>query len=304
MEVGAGSGVMAADLLLALEGLDSLPARYLILEVSPDLKERQRETINKAAPHLLSLVEWIEALPAGDFRGVVVGNELLDAMPVSRFRLDQGKLFEQVVCWQGERFATKWVAPLSEGFSAAVEPVLNHLGEGADDFESEVNLRLAPWLMALGASVSSGAVLLIDYGYSRAEFYHPQRTRGTLMCHYRHRAHEDPFVFPGLQDITAHVDFTAVAELGLKAGFKLSGYTTQAYFLMATGLDQIVAQSDPNDVVAHMQLVQGIKRLTLPSEMGERFKVIGFTKTLDMPLNGFYMRDFSKSHPCKVDHLK
>lgn len=293
MEVGAGSGAMAADLLLELERLDTLPDQYLILELSPDLKDRQRQHIEKTAPHLLGQVSWIESLPADGFRGVVVANELLDAMPVNRFRLDQGHIYEQVVCWVNDRFGYRWVEPVSPGLNGAVEPVIACLGDSIQDFESEVNLRLEPWLTTLGQTITEGAVLLIDYGHTRSEYYNPGRSRGTLMCYYRHRAHDDPFVYPGLQDITAHVDFTSVAEMGLNAGFKLAGFTTQAYFLIASGLDQIVAASDPNDVMSHLQLVQGIKRLTLPSEMGERFKVIGFKKAIDTPLSGFAMRDLS-----------
>ncbi len=292
LEVGAGSGIMAADLLLALERLSMLPDHYLILELSPDLKKRQHETLSHKAAHLLPLVTWVDTLPGPGFRGVVVANELLDAMPVSRFRLDNGVLFEQAVRWQNEKFSPDWVAPVTDGLVAAVEPVLKLLGSDVDDFESEVNLRLDPWLNALGEMVTAGAVILIDYGHPRGEYYHPQRSRGTLMCYYRHRAHDNPYAVPGLQDITAHVDFTAVAEAGLRAGFSLAGYTTQAYFLMATGLDQLMAQSDPSDVKAHMVLAQGVKRLTLPSEMGEQFKVIGFSKGLDVALQGFSMRDF------------
>ncbi len=294
LEVGAGSGVMAADLLLELERLEVLPDRYMILELSPDLKSRQQETLSQKAPNLLSRVEWIEVLPESGFRGVVVANELLDAMPVSRFRLNGGEPLEQVVRWRDDKFVSDWVAPVTPGFSVAVEPALKMLEGRVDDFESEVNLRLAPWLQALGQTVSAGSVILIDYGHPRAEYYHPQRSQGTLMCYYRHRAHDNPYVYPGLQDITAHVDFTAVAEAGVAAGFELAGYTTQAYFLMATGLDQLMAQSDPNDVVAHMQLAQGVKRLTLPSEMGEQFKVIGFSKGVEGAMMGFSMRDFSE----------
>lgn len=289
LEVGAGSGVLAADLLLALEKREQLPRCYRILDLSPDLQQRQRETIAQRAPHLLDRVEWLSDFPAA-FSGVVIANELLDAMPVHRFRIAGGELLEQFVTWQGEQFELVWDKPISPRFEEAVTRLQQQLAP-LDDYESEINLRAAPWLSSLAASMQKGLVLLIDYGHSRADYYHPSRSRGTLMCHYRHRAHPDPLVYPGLQDITAHVDFTAIAESAQSVGFDVSGYTTQAYFLMSNGLDQLVAASDPDDVAAHMALVQGVKRLTLPTEMGERFKVLGLTKEWAQPPAGFAMRD-------------
>ncbi len=291
LEIGAGSGALAADLLAELDQLDALPERYLILDVSPELRQRQCETLEKRVPGLISRVEWIEDLPGDGFRGVVVANELLDAMPVQRFRLEKGKVLEQFVGFSDEQLMDSWGQPESPGLEAAVTSLWEKLGSWRDDYESEINLRSLSWLKALEAKFEAGLVLLVDYGYNRAEYYHPQRDRGTLMCHYRHRAHPDPFVYPGLQDITAYVDFSAVAGAALETGFSVSGYTTQAFFLMSCGLDRLVAESDPNDVQAHMKLVQGVKHLTMPGEMGERFKVLGLTKGLDQPLLGFMMRD-------------
>ncbi|WP_275096309.1 class I SAM-dependent methyltransferase [Sedimenticola hydrogenitrophicus] len=290
LEVGAGSGILAADLLLELERLDCLPARYLILDLSPELQQRQRQTLSQHAPHLLERVEWLTAFPESAFCGLVIANELLDAMPVHRFRLSAGTLLEQFVGCNGERFELIWAAPESPAFAQHLAAALGQLGAN-DDYESEVNLRAGPWLVSLAHCLERGAVLLIDYGHSRAEYYHPARSRGTLMCHYRHRAHPDPLVYPGLQDITAHVDFTAIAEAALAAGFRVAGYTTQAFFLMGSGLDRLVAESDPDEAAAHLALVQGVRRLTLPTEMGERFKVLGLTKGWESPLSGFAMRD-------------
>lgn len=294
LEFGAGSGVLAADILLELQQLGSLPTRYLILELSPDLKARQRETLEQKAPDLLDRVEWLSAMPDADFHGVVLANELLDAMPVNRFRIEQGKILEQFVGWKDDQLNCDWFEPVAPGLISSVGAVQNLLGSDCSDYESEVNLRLAPWLEAISRFFTAGVLLLIDYGYTRAEFYHPQRDRGTLMCYYRHRTHPDPLFLPGLQDITAHVDFTAVAEAGVAAGFSLAGYSTQAYFLMGTGLDELVAASDPTDILPHMNLVQEVKRLTLPSEMGERFKVLGLGKKMNGPLAGFSMRDMSE----------
>ncbi|MCW8908409.1 MAG: SAM-dependent methyltransferase [Sedimenticola sp.] len=290
LEVGAGSGILAADLLQELERLDSLPGRYLILDLSPELQQRQRRTLSQRVPHLLPRVTWLSAFPGEGFRGVVLANELLDAMPVHRFRVSDGDIQEQFVEARGERFELTWREPETPGLAQAVKRVLSGL-EVEDGFESEINLRAGPWLASLAVSLQQGVVLLIDYGHSRAEYYHPARNRGTLMCHYRHRAHPDPLVYPGLQDITAHVEFTAVAEAAQGAGFQVAGYTTQAYFLMASGLDRLVAASDPDDVAGHMALVEGVKRLTLPTEMGERFKVLGLIRDWSAPLLGFAMRD-------------
>jgi SAM-dependent MidA family methyltransferase len=286
LEFGAGTGTMAADILTELEQLDSLPLAYYILELSPDLKLRQQETLQQKVPHLMHLVQWLDRLPESGFKGVVLANEVLDAMPVQRFRIESGEVQEHFVCWQDGKFVSVWDKPTSVGLLQAVEGL--GLGEG---FESELNLRAQPWVGSLGDMVDTGAVILIDYGYPQAEYYHPQRSEGTLMCHYRHRTHPDPLILPGLQDITAHVDFSAVAEAGLKAGFEIGGFTTQTFFLMGCGLDSMLAESDPSDMDVHMQLAQQVRRLTLPTEMGERFKVLALTNKLEQPLIGFTMRD-------------
>ncbi len=287
-EFGAGTGAMAADILAELERLDCLPQRYLILELSPDLRSRQLDTLQQRVPGLIHLVQWLEHLPAHGFRGVVLANEVLDAMPVQRFRIESGQIMEQFVCWEDEGFSTYWDRPATAGLVRAVEGLDL---ESKDGFESELNLRAGPWVQQLSEIVETGAVILIDYGHSRAEYYYPQRSTGTLMCHYRHLAHDDPLWLPGLQDITAHVDFSAVADAGMKAGFDVGGYSTQAFFLMGCGLEAMLAESDQDDVGAYMDLVQQIKRLTMPTEMGERFKVLGLTKNLQQPMLGFCMRD-------------
>ena len=287
-EFGAGTGAMAADILAELEQLDCLPERYLILELSPELKSRQQDTLQQRVPGLAHKVQWLDQLPDPGFKGVVLANEVLDAMPVQRFRIESGQILEQFVVWEDGRFGSFWDVPVTHGLTEEVEA----LGLEPDDgFESELNLRANSWVQELGALVDAGAVILVDYGHSGTEYYHPQRSEGTLMCHYRHRAHTEPLFLPGLQDITAHVDFSAIAEAGLKAGFDVAGYSTQAYFLMGCGLESMLIGSDPNDVDAHMGLVQEIKRLTLPTEMGERFKVLGLSKKLQQPMMGFCMRD-------------
>jgi SAM-dependent MidA family methyltransferase len=231
-------------------------------------------------------VQWLEHLPQA-FSGIVIANELLDAMPVSRFRIAETGIEEACIVQDGECLRENFAPAQTPGLADAVRRISDAVGGLAEGYVSEINLRQASWLKSLAESLARGAVLLIDYGYPRAEYYHPQRGTGTLMCHYRHRAHPDPFRWVGLQDITSHVDFTAAAEAGVAAGLSLAGYTTQAHFLMANGLDRFVAASDPNDLARHMALVQGVKQLTLPSEMGERFKALGLTKGMSSGLSGF-----------------
>jgi len=221
---------------------------------------------------------------------VVIANEVLDAMPVHRFTIRDGAVQGLGVGWDGEAFVERACAPGPdlEQAVAALQAAGHPLGEG---YCSEVNLRATPWVTALGEVLEAGIALLIDYGYSRAEYYRAERTMGTLMCHYRHRAHPDPYRLVGLQDITAYVDFSAVAQAGVAAGLALLGYAPQALFLLACGLDQLLAESDPEDIQAHFRLVQGAKRLVLPTEMGERFQVLALGRGIGEPLLGFTLRD-------------
>ncbi|MEJ2620158.1 MAG: SAM-dependent methyltransferase [Candidatus Thiodiazotropha sp.] len=290
LEFGAGSGILAADLLEALASLDQLPDRYQILEVSPELKSRQKATLEAKVPELLERVVWLQHMPE-QFSGCVLANELLDALPVSRFRIEDGVIQECFVIQDGDQLKACFGEPTTTGLKAAVEQLQAQYGPFKSVYESEINLRQAAWIKSLAQSINQGVVLLIDYGYSSAEYYHSQRDQGTLMCHYRHRAHSDPFRWVGIQDITCQVDFTAAAKVAIESGFRLGGYTTQAHFLLANGLDTLLADSDPEDVTKHMSLMQGVKRLTLPSEMGERFKVLGLLKGLQINLQGFTMRD-------------
>lgn len=291
LEVGAGSGVMAADVLAELETLDCLPGCYFILEVSADLRQRQQQTVAARVPHLAGRVHWLDVLPAVGFQGVVLANELLDAMPVHVFGVAEKTSYERYVACGDGRFI--WSdGPLSD--ARLVERIValkDARGEFAPGYVSEINLAAEDWLRSIAALLARGMVLLIDYGFPRREYYHPQRSGGTLMCHYRHRAHPDPLVLPGLQDITAHVDFTALAEVASEAGLTVAGFTTQAYFLLSSGLNEMMAASDPNDVRQHVLLMQQVKKLTLPSEMGELFKVMALMRDMDAPLLGFTFQD-------------
>jgi len=292
LEVGAGSGRMAADMLAELEALDALPERYQILELSPDLQEAQRQTLGASVPHLLDRVEWLSGLPEPGFCGVLVGNELLDAMPVHRFRR-AGQAWQElsVAIDEEDGLCDRWAALSSPGLAEAIDALQPHLTIMDDGYSSELNLRLSPWIEAVAASIRRGYVLLIDYGYPQREYYHAERRQGTLICHFRHRAYADPYLLPGLQDMTANVDFTALARAAVQAGFELAGYTTQAHFLIDNGLDRMLSKSDPDALQKHMQVMQGVKKLTLPGEMGERFKVMALARDVPTSLSGFRSRD-------------
>lgn len=276
LELGAGSGVMAADLLQTWAQLACLPRHYFILELSPDLKQRQQHYLQQTIPHLFSRIHWLSTLPES-FQGVIIANEVLDAMPVERFHIIDGEIFSLQVKSKADSFI--WhPQPAEITLQTAINTIFTDFTDGLPaDYISEFNLNLNGWLQSLAHCLEKGWILLIDYGFPRHEFYHPQRDRGTLMCHYRHYAHDDPFLYPGLQDITAHVDFTAVADAGLQAGLQISGYTTQANFLVANGLMERLAYYDSQSV-DYLRLAQQAKQLILPGEMGELFKIMALTK--------------------------
>ncbi|MBF0255437.1 MAG: SAM-dependent methyltransferase, partial [Gammaproteobacteria bacterium] len=282
LEFGAGSGRLAVDLLAELARLQQLPRRYAILELSAPLRARQQALLREALPELYPRIEWLERLPEA-FRGVMLANEVVDAMPVSRFRLQgQGDL-EQFVDLRQDPPQLCWRPIQSPGLADRLGDLRARYGL-SEGYESELNLRAAPWLSALGQSLETGLLLLIDYGYSGAEFYHLQRHQGTLICHYRQRVHQDPLLWPGLQDITANVDFTALAEAASLAGFDSQAFTSQAYFLLGNGIEQLI---EPAESRQRLHDLQAVKRLTLPNEMGERFKVLGLGKGLDQRPRGF-----------------
>ncbi len=284
LEVGAGSGRLAADLLQALEGLGCLPDHYYILDLSADLRERQRQTLETEVPHLLARVAWLDALP-DRFSGVVVGNELLDAMPAEN------------VAWREDGLAERGVGlDAAGGFAWVERPAQGPLLEAAREigeqctlppgFESEISLAMRAWAAEWGHRLDKGALLLIDYGFPRREYYHQQRGRGTLMCHYRHHAHPDPFFLPGLQDITVHVDFTAIIAAAHATGLELLGYTSQGQFLLNCGILDCLAAL-PQGTPDYVRASAAVGKLLMPHEMGELFKVIAIGRGLDATLRGF-----------------
>ncbi|MDH5446267.1 MAG: SAM-dependent methyltransferase [Gammaproteobacteria bacterium] len=295
LEVGAGSGVMAAEILRHLAQKAELPEHYYILELSGDLRERQRQTIEQAVPECLSRVVWLDELPE-TLSAVVLGNEVLDAMPVNILCKHDGQWQERYVGFDGDRFVWHNGEVSDPRLLERIQILEDQNGESfVDGYTTEINLIAEDWLQSLAGSLTQGLVLLIDYGFPQHEFYHPQRSTGTLMCHYRHHSHDDPFVYPGLQDITAHVDFSAMAEAAHNSGMQVEGYTNQASFLLGSGLTELYQQEDETALQPQMVVANQIKKLTMPHEMGELFKVIGFSKQLDVSLAGFMLRDLRNS---------
>jgi SAM-dependent MidA family methyltransferase len=286
-EAGAGSGILAAELLAELERLGALPERYEILELSGELRARQRETIQARVPQLAARVAWLDTLPE-TFSGALVANELLDALPVRLVAWREGGLFERGVrLAEGGRF--EWEERPAEGVLLAMSRGLTF---GSPPYVSEIGLTARAWVAEWGRILKRGAMLLIDYGFPQREYYHPQRAEGTLMCHYRHHAHSDPLWLPGLNDITAHVDFTAMAEAGYEAGLDVLGYTSQGQFLLNCGLASLLEARQSGDA-AYAALASGAQKLISPAEMGELFKVLALGKGIDEPLLGFARGDRS-----------
>lgn len=290
LEVGAGTGRLAADFLGQVKP-DRAPDRYLILERSADLRQVQLEMITKQAPAWLDRVIWLDKPPAEQWQGVLIANEVIDALPAERFRISSGNV-EQVCVTETETgfdWTTTAAAPELE---AAVRHLESDTGNVfADAYCSEIQPQLPAWLHALTENLVQGLALFIDYGYPRKEFYLPERSDGTLMCHYRHQAHDDPFFWPGLQDITAWVDFTALAEAADACDLEVEGYTSQSMFLLACGLEGILREKIEQSRDGGLALNNEVRQLTMPGMMGERFQVMGLGRGLDRDPAGFSLRD-------------
>ena len=283
LELGPGSGRLAADLFAQLKALGQAPDRYLMLEVSPDLRERQQHLIAERFPEDKERFTWIDTLP-GKITGFVIANEVLDVVPCALVQRRDGELHERGVILTEAGFAWDDV-PLPDGdlrrrAQAAFPP-------GDYEYLSEVNLAAEGLVRTLARALERGVAICIDYGFSEREYYHPQRSMGTLRCHYRHRFHNDPFFLPGLQDITAHVDFTAMARAATSGGAEVLGFTTQAYFLISCGLAVLVSGADPTATLSRLKGTSAAYRLINPAEMGELFKVLGIGKGFEAPLLGF-----------------
>ena len=290
LEIGAGSGRLAADILLRLESLGQLPAQYWILEISADLRERQRRHFAQHLPHLLERISWLDQPPAELFDGLILANEVLDALPVLRFRWFSTRVEEVGIVLQEGRLA--WNARPASDTVTEICRKLSISGASWDEgYVSEYCPRLMAWTEHVTRALRCGAVLWFDYGLPRSQYYLPERHEGTLLCHFRHRAHPDPLLNPGLQDITAWVDYTALAEASRAAGFALSGFATQSYFLAALQIDQEMQLLAGDDANQFARLAGQARQLMLPGEMGERFKAMAWLRDLELPLSGFAFQD-------------
>lgn len=290
VELGAGTGRLAFDVLQALAQRGVLPVRYGILEVSADLRARQQALLATLPAALAQRVHWLDAPPATPWRGVLLANEVLDALPCERFVLAAEGPQQRGVALDGQGALVWAQRPAPAALAGEVRRLQSTLPEALDEgYESELCSWLAPWLGEVSASLQQGVALFFDYGLPRAEYYHPTRHGGTLRCHRQQRAHDDPLLWPGLQDITAWVDFTRVAEAADDLGLAVAGYTTQAAFLLATGIEALIAAAA--DDLTRARRVSQARELLLPEAMGESFKAIALSRNWDQPLAGFTLRD-------------
>jgi SAM-dependent MidA family methyltransferase len=286
IEAGAGSGQLAADLLPALDALGYLPERYQILELSGALRARQQATLAERAPRYRDRVEWLDTLP-DSFSGCLVGNEVLDAMPSHAVQWNEDGAVAEIGVGLNAGTLVEAERPAHGALLAAAQAL-----DIAADWRGEISLAARAWVGELSRRLSCGALLLIDYGLPRHELYHPQRNGGTLRCHYRHRVHQDPFWYPGLSDITSHVDFTAVAEAGFDAGLDVMGYSSQANFLLNCGIGELLSGPEVGaDETANLRARGAVNVLLSPNEMGELFKVIALGRGIHGPLLGFARGD-------------
>ncbi len=282
LELGAGTGAMAAQILQTLAAHDALPEAYWILETSAELQQRQQQQLREVlSPEVFGRVQWLQQIPDESFAGVVLGNEVIDALPCALIEKTNEGILERAVEWNDEALA--WTTrPLTTALAEALE----HIPQSIRDawpvgYVSELRIALRDWLAALSAPLQQGAMVWIDYGYGQREYYHPERTQGTLRCFYRHRAHEDPFLWPGLQDITAHVDFTDLAQAAHAEDLEVAGYTTQASFLLAGGLLDLTAHTTDARVLAEQS--RALQVLLMPGQMGELIKVLALVRGIELP---------------------
>lgn len=289
LEIGAGTGQLAIDLLLFLEQEQSLPRAYKILEISQTLRQRQQERLQQHIPHLFSLIEWLDDSPALPITGVILANEVVDALPVHQFVWTKDKIQEVRVAYEKDHFNYQ-CAPVENSIMSELSQLKENYFPEVNVYQSEVCMRLADWVRKLSLFLQQGLILIIDYGLPGHAYYHADRVNGTLLCYYQHRAHDNPFSLVGLQDITASVDFSRLARAALQEGLKVAGFTSQAAFLLNNDLLPLIEQC--YDGTVSIEVNQQVHLLTSPSEMGELVKVMGLTKNCEFsPLNGFKRYD-------------
>lgn len=290
LELGAGTGKLAADIL---ENLKCLPEKYFILDISADLIERQKKYLNeRLPPALFQRLEWLSSLPKTPFAGIILANEVIDALPVHKIKITSDlthPYWEYYVTYSNHQFQWQLGPPSTPHLTHFLSALFsNNINNITRDFISEINTDLHPWLNSLSKCLTQGVMLFIDYGFPAHEYYHPDRDKGTLMCHYRHRSHTDVFKYIGLSDITAHVDFTALANAGQAAHLKVRGFTNQGAYLLDNNLIHFAEKAHG---ISPYIISQQIQQLTQPHEMGELFKVMALAKNWDHPLTGFGLRD-------------
>lgn len=290
LELGAGTGRMACDIMLYLAEQSCLPKQYAILEVSADLRARQQAYLQQHCTSLYDRFIWLDRLPDKPFQGVILGNEVIDALPVHLFKIGENGIVEEGLVHVGQDKAQlHFSTPKTNQLPLAVEALQQRLETRFEvGYTSEIHLSLPAWVASLSQCLAKGVMLFIDYGFPSHEYYHPSRHMGTLMCHYRHHAHSDPMQYIGLQDITSHVDFTALALAAIKSELDIAGFTHQGAFLINNG---ITSFAESNNTVDVYNFSQQIQKLTHPHEMGELFKVMALCKNVDEPLQGFAVFD-------------
>lgn len=290
LEMGAGRGTLAITLWKHLKQSTKIPNRYYILEISPYLKKVQREHIETQCPELLEHISWVDTFPE-QFTGVMLANEVFDAMPVHRFCIEGERIFEYFVNYSGDHFVWEKHPPSSQNVLAAIQALQKRYAlHQLQNYSSEINLHILSWIQRISHALKQGLILIFDYGFPGHEYYHPQRHMGTLMCHTQHHNHPDPLILIGEQDITAHVDFTALAEAALSEHLEIAGYTHQAGFLMGSGITRLL-DALPTDSPERIFANQQAKKLLQPHEMGELFKVMALTRELELPLKPFQFQD-------------
>ncbi|MBP9722391.1 MAG: SAM-dependent methyltransferase [Gammaproteobacteria bacterium] len=282
LEFGAGTGILAINLLLELDKLNCLPREYYILDLSAELIDRQKQTAKQLPKNLSEKIFWLNTLPEDNsFEGIILANEVVDAMPVNLFHIENNKISELGLTLINNDLVWKEHKPDNYLLNYIQQNILPIIPDKTQSYISEVNLLAQDWLASISQCLAQGTIIIIDYGFKRQEYYHHDRNQGTLMCHYRHFAHQDPLLYPGLQDITAHVDFTSLAETALENNLEVASFLTQAHFLLA---NNILDYFEINNNITEQNvfsLKQQLKKLTSPSEMGELFKVLILNKNIE-----------------------
>ena len=287
LEIGAGTGVMARDLLLDLDQCNSLPDKYYIFEISADLKQKQQRLLKQSIPKYIDNIIWLDTLPEAKIKGLIIANEVLDALPVKRFKKESNLFKEVKVTFSNNKFCWTNTTAEPELLDSLMKLEKQLPTSFPNNYYSEKNINLKIWLDSVQSVIEEGVILFIDYGYAASDYYHPNKSDGNLLCHYQHNSHNNPFFYPGLQDITSSVDFTAVAQYAEELGLHVKGYNNQTYFLFGCGLEDLIPDMDSLDIKSQVMIAQQLRMLTMPDEMGERFKVIALAKKYNKKLLGF-----------------